>query len=343
MLFTESLPSQLAPLTAAHLMSTTPLHTIDLISRVRNAEFLINHTKHNSFPVVDCRHGTLRSIKEQHHFLCDITDYIPTGTFLGLISRRHLTYCLTSMPCFGTARRARGSEIVTTSAKLNRSGGPRVRKFRDEEDQSTVHVINASASPLYQTKRYKLPSDSESESRKTKKKLGNRTRSQPLFSEDSETSTDDERQSPRFSSYSSSATNTFSPVHFALSASARPASNLTPHTLVNRQSTGVMSPRDLLLSPQLASSRSPASANNQSQSIEINSELTDHWLNLNQFIDRGPYIVQLETSAARIWNMFRSIGMRHICVVDSKHRPQGIITRSDFSRVLSKVKSESLL
>jgi len=53
------------------------------------------------------------------------------------------------------------------------------------------------------------------------------------------------------------------------------------------------------------------------------------WLDLRPYINAGPYVVQHTTSVGRVYRMFRSLGLRHLCVVDFTHTCVGIITRKD--------------
>ena len=52
-------------------------------------------------------------------------------------------------------------------------------------------------------------------------------------------------------------------------------------------------------------------------------------LDLSGYVDEGAYMVSEETPARRVWALFRSLGMRHIVVVDKRHQPVGMITRRD--------------
>jgi len=76
----------------------------------------------------------------------------------------------------------------------------------------------------------------------------------------------------------------------------------------------------------------------------------------NKFIDLAPYIntsataVQQTYSLDRTYILFRSLGLRHLVVVDQHNRPTGIITRKDLmgfkieeklEAVIEKVKSAS--
>ena len=73
------------------------------------------------------------------------------------------------------------------------------------------------------------------------------------------------------------------------------------------------------LSPPLAASSSSAAGGGEGA----------HYVNLHPFIDGGAYMVSEEMTARRVWSLFRSLGMRHIVVVDTRHLPVGMITRRD--------------
>ena len=53
------------------------------------------------------------------------------------------------------------------------------------------------------------------------------------------------------------------------------------------------------------------------------------YVSLLPYIDAGAYMVSEEMTARRVWSLFRSLGMRHIVVVDTRHLPIGMITRRD--------------
>ena len=63
--------------------------------------------------------------------------------------------------------------------------------------------------------------------------------------------------------------------------------------------------------------------------LHIEDSLRSNYVNLAPFIDTGAYIVSEDTSARRVWALFRSLGMRHIVVVNELHQPTGMITRHD--------------
>jgi CBS domain-containing protein len=57
-------------------------------------------------------------------------------------------------------------------------------------------------------------------------------------------------------------------------------------------------------------------------------------LDLTRFMHRPVMTVRKECSAARVYTIFRALGLRHMCVVDADHHPVGMITRVDLMREL---------
>eukprot|EP00622_Pseudochattonella_farcimen_P001502 FR736219.1.p1 GENE.FR736219.1~~FR736219.1.p1 ORF type:complete len:192 (+),score=10.18 FR736219.1:2-577(+) len=55
------------------------------------------------------------------------------------------------------------------------------------------------------------------------------------------------------------------------------------------------------------------------------------WLDLRPYINGGPYVVHEGTSLQRTYRLFRTMGLRHLCVVDLQNRVCGIITRKDLT------------
>lgn len=60
--------------------------------------------------------------------------------------------------------------------------------------------------------------------------------------------------------------------------------------------------------------------------------LTDIYVNLKPFMDQGMITVRPDTPAAHVHQMFVSMSLRHLCVVDASSRVLGIITRKDLDR-----------
>ena len=105
-----------------------------------------------------------------------------------------------------------------------------------------------------------------------------------------------------------------------VSVSARPAGFSPSFSALSAQSVSSwlsfpFSSRPPQMSPPLSASTSP--------------DASSAYVNLHAYIDGGAYMVSEETTARRVWSLFRSLGMRHIVVVDTRHLPVGMITRRD--------------
>ena len=57
------------------------------------------------------------------------------------------------------------------------------------------------------------------------------------------------------------------------------------------------------------------------------------WLDLRPYMNRSPFVVQTHTSLHQIYRLFRSLGLRHLCVVDehTSYECVGILTRTDLT------------
>ena len=64
---------------------------------------------------------------------------------------------------------------------------------------------------------------------------------------------------------------------------------------------------------------------------ELSPEDRQGWLDLRPYINSGPYIIHENTSLQRTYRLFRTMGLRHLCVVDLQNRVVGIITRRDLT------------
>eukprot|EP01018_Ginkgo_biloba_P005279 Gb_12445 [translate_table: standard] len=61
-------------------------------------------------------------------------------------------------------------------------------------------------------------------------------------------------------------------------------------------------------------------------------------LDLRPFMNRAPLTVRGECSAQRVYVIFRTLGLRHLCVTDSNNRVVGMITRKDVASASKKSK-----
>eukprot|EP00959_Pyramimonas_sp_CCMP1952_P255064 5327726-Pyramimonas_sp.AAC.1 len=53
------------------------------------------------------------------------------------------------------------------------------------------------------------------------------------------------------------------------------------------------------------------------------------------YIAIRPHRVRKECSAARVYTIFRALGLRHMCVVDADHCPIGMITRQNLMHAIA--------
>lgn len=65
------------------------------------------------------------------------------------------------------------------------------------------------------------------------------------------------------------------------------------------------------------------------EELSITETDRDCWLDLRPYTDTAPFTVQDCTSVQRTYMTFRTLGLRHLIVVDAANRVQGIITRKD--------------
>ena len=57
--------------------------------------------------------------------------------------------------------------------------------------------------------------------------------------------------------------------------------------------------------------------------------MEDIWLNLRPFVNSSAMSVHTRFSLHRTYNIFRSLGLRHLVVVDDDYKVAGIVTRKD--------------
>jgi CBS domain-containing protein len=67
---------------------------------------------------------------------------------------------------------------------------------------------------------------------------------------------------------------------------------------------------------------------------EVPIDDTDLIFNLSRLMSHPPHTVHVDMAAKKAYTMFRHLGLRHLCVVDSDFHLVGFITRKNFSRVI---------
>lgn len=63
--------------------------------------------------------------------------------------------------------------------------------------------------------------------------------------------------------------------------------------------------------------------------INISPQEMDMYIDLQPFVNPTPYIVPEDMSLTKVYNLFRLLGLRHICVVPRPSQVVGVITRKD--------------
>ena len=66
-------------------------------------------------------------------------------------------------------------------------------------------------------------------------------------------------------------------------------------------------------------------------SIKLTEVETGYWLDVRPYMDHAPYMVSQETTLSRCYNMFRTMGLRHLPIVDGELKVIGIVTRANFT------------
>jgi CBS-domain-containing membrane protein len=59
-------------------------------------------------------------------------------------------------------------------------------------------------------------------------------------------------------------------------------------------------------------------------------------------MDTAPYIITEHASVQRTYRMFRTLGLRHLIVIDRKHHVLGIVTRDDLMVTRQDILTEKL-
>ncbi|KAJ3673130.1 hypothetical protein LUZ60_006504 [Juncus effusus] len=89
-------------------------------------------------------------------------------------------------------------------------------------------------------------------------------------------------------------------------------------------------PRGVLNSHKLSDFVKPATSKGKSiEDIHLTEEELQLYLDLAPFINPSPYVVPEDMSLAKVYNLFRQLGLRHIFVVPRASRVLGLITRKD--------------
>eukprot|EP00750_Incisomonas_marina_P030790 INCI7655.6.p1 GENE.INCI7655.6~~INCI7655.6.p1 ORF type:complete len:530 (+),score=66.38 INCI7655.6:1-1590(+) len=65
--------------------------------------------------------------------------------------------------------------------------------------------------------------------------------------------------------------------------------------------------------------------------LELSAEQMDCWVDLSPYLCSEPYVIQQSATLQRTFRLFRTLGLRHLCVVDDNFSVVGIITRHELT------------
>lgn len=68
-------------------------------------------------------------------------------------------------------------------------------------------------------------------------------------------------------------------------------------------------------------------------SLKVRDVDRNAWLDLRPYIDNAAYTVNEHASVLRTYRMFRTLGLRHLCVINKHNNLLGIITRADLASI----------
>ncbi|RLN92598.1 hypothetical protein BBJ28_00017181, partial [Nothophytophthora sp. Chile5] len=65
--------------------------------------------------------------------------------------------------------------------------------------------------------------------------------------------------------------------------------------------------------------------------IQLDEDERDLWMDLTPYMNPTPHIVQEQTPVPRAFRLFRSLGLRHLIVLNRRNEVRGVITRKDLT------------
>lgn len=78
------------------------------------------------------------------------------------------------------------------------------------------------------------------------------------------------------------------------------------------------------------------------QEIKLDQEERDLWMDLTPYMNPTPHTIQDQTPVPRAFRLFRSLGLRHLVVLNRRNEVRGLITRKDLTPAHLKLCLESL-
>eukprot|EP00043_Microstomoeca_roanoka_P025293 m.8203 g.8203 ORF g.8203 m.8203 type:complete len:863 (-) comp5395_c0_seq1:405-2993(-) len=79
------------------------------------------------------------------------------------------------------------------------------------------------------------------------------------------------------------------------------------------------------------------------ESIHLPKEDMDLWIDLRPYMNPSPYLVNGSCSLAKIFRLFRTMGLRHLVVVNRMNQLVGLVTRKDIANITNDMKREDFL
>lgn len=67
------------------------------------------------------------------------------------------------------------------------------------------------------------------------------------------------------------------------------------------------------------------------EELSVSEAEADAWIDLRPYIDAAAYTINEHGSLQRTYRMFRTLGLRHLCVTDRHNHLLGIVTRADLT------------
>jgi chloride channel 7 len=72
-------------------------------------------------------------------------------------------------------------------------------------------------------------------------------------------------------------------------------------------------------------------------SVNLGLDDLSQYLDLTPYINQAPFVIQQGSSLSRVFQLFRTMGLRHLVVVDQHNKVVGMITRRDLTHVEDKL------
>lgn len=79
------------------------------------------------------------------------------------------------------------------------------------------------------------------------------------------------------------------------------------------------------------------------EAVDLSPEDLDSHVDLRPYMNPTPYTVSKNMTYPRVFNEFRSLGLRHIVVVNNTNSVVGIITRKDLVKFHAHIKDKKIV